>query len=69
MRSPVAAVGFLQSLWEKPIWEGVWFYLDRMDSVCLHTASIGMECAREVWAAWRALFLPDAEGVGDSAGQ
>ena len=23
-RSPMAGVGFLQSLWEKPIWEGVW---------------------------------------------
>ena len=25
--------------------------------------------AREVRAAWRALFLPDAEGAGDGAGQ
>ena len=24
----------------KPIWEGVWPYLDSIDSVCLHTASI-----------------------------
>ena len=36
----MAAVGFLQSLWEKPIWEGVWFFLDPMDSVCLRTASM-----------------------------
>ena len=33
-------VGFLQSLWEKPMWEGVWPYLDPMDSVCLRTASM-----------------------------
>ena len=25
---------------EKPIWEGVWPYLDPMDSVCLRTASM-----------------------------
>ena len=36
----MAAVGFLRSLWEKPIWEGVWPYLDPMDSVCLRTASM-----------------------------
>ena len=36
----MAAVGFLQTLWEKPIWEGVWFFLDPMDSVCLRTASM-----------------------------
>ena len=35
----MVAVGFLQSLWEKPIWEGVWPFLDPMDSVCLRTAS------------------------------
>ena len=43
----------LESLWEKPIWEGVWAYLDPMDSVCLRTASM----AREVRAAWRALIF------------
>ena len=39
----MAVVGFLQNLWEKPIWEGVWPYLDPMDSVCvcvLRTASM-----------------------------
>ena len=39
-RAPMASVGFLQSLWEKPIWEGVWPYLDPMDSVSLRTASV-----------------------------
>ena len=39
-RSPIVGVGFLQSLWKKPIWEGVWPYLDPMDSVCLRTASV-----------------------------
>ena len=28
------------SLWEKQTWEGVWPYLDPMDSVCLRTASM-----------------------------
>ena len=28
----------------------------------------GVECASEVWAAWRALFLPDSKGAGDDAG-
>ena len=36
----MAGVGFLQSLWEKPIWEGVWLSLDPMDSVCWRTASV-----------------------------
>ena len=36
----MAGAGFLQRLYEKPIWEGVWPYLDPIDSVCLRTASI-----------------------------
>ena len=38
----MAVVGFLQSLWEKPIWEGVWPYSEPMDSVyvCFRTASV-----------------------------
>ena len=36
----MAGVGFLQSFREKPIWEGVWPYLDPMDCVCLRTASM-----------------------------
>ena len=36
----MAGVGFLQSLWEKPSCEGVWAYLDPMDTVCLRTASM-----------------------------
>ena len=36
----MAGVGFLRSLWENPIWEGVWPYLDPMESVCLRTASV-----------------------------
>ena len=36
----MAGVGFLQSLWETPISEGVWPYLDPMDSVCFRTASM-----------------------------
>ena len=40
MRSPMADDGLLRSLGEKPIWEGVWPYLDPMDSVCLRAASV-----------------------------
>ena len=36
----MAGVGFLQGLWDKPIWEGVWPNLDPMDSVCSRTASM-----------------------------
>ena len=39
----MAVVGFLQSLWEKPIWEGVWSHWDPMDGVCVcvfRTASV-----------------------------
>ena len=65
-RSPMAGAGFLQSLW--PIWEGVWPYLNPMGSVFTHSIR-GVECAREVRAAWRAFFLHDAEGARDDAGQ
>ena len=34
----MAVVGFLQKLWEEPIWVGVCPYLDPVDSVCLRTA-------------------------------
>ena len=40
MRSPMADVGLRRSLGEKPIWEGVWRYLDAMDTVCLRTVSM-----------------------------
>ena len=36
----MAAVGFLRSMWEKPIWEGVWPYLDPMETACLRAASM-----------------------------
>ena len=36
--------------------------------VCVFAHSIrGVECAREVRAAWRALFLPNSEGASDDA--
>ena len=38
--SPMVGAGFLQSSWEKPIWEGVWPYLNPMDSVCSRAASM-----------------------------
>ena len=33
----------LQSLWEKPIREGVWPRLDPMESVCLRTSSMELK--------------------------
>ena len=39
-RLVMAGVGFLQSLWENPMWEGVWPNMDPMDSVCFRTASM-----------------------------
>ena len=36
----MAGDGFLPSLWKEPIWEGVWPYVDPMDSVCFRTASM-----------------------------
>ena len=39
-----------------------------MDSMCLRTASMGVECVREVLPAWRALFLPLTEGARDGTG-
>ena len=65
----MAGVGILQSLLRKTdLGGGVWPFLDPMDCVCLRTASMEWN-AREVWAAWRALFLPDSEGTGDGAGR
>ena len=40
LQHPTAGVGFLQSLLEKTIWEGVWLYLDPTDSVRSRTASM-----------------------------
>ena len=35
----MAGVGFLQSLGEKPIWEGVWPYMDAVDAVFAHSVN------------------------------
>ena len=40
------------------------------DGQCVFTHSIrGVDSAREVRAAWRALLLLDSEGAGDDAGK
>ena len=37
--------------------------------MCVFTHSVhGVECAREVWAAWRAHFLLYTDGSGDGQG-
>ena len=39
------------------------------DGWCVFVHSVhGVECAREIRAAWRALLLPDSEGAGVGAG-
>ena len=53
----MAGGGFLQSLWEKPIWEGVWPYFGS-DGQCVFTHSIhGVECASEVWPHGELFFF------------
>ena len=39
--------GFLQQLWEKPFWEGVWAYLDPRNRVHLRTASVEWNVPRK----------------------
>ena len=62
----MACAGFLQSLWEKPIREGVWPYLDPMDGVCLRTASVEWNVPEK---CGRAPFRLHSEGAGDGAGK
>ena len=38
----MAGLGFIQSLWEKPIWEGVWLCLDWIVCVCAQRPRKGM---------------------------
>ena len=58
----MTGVGFLESLWEKQIWEGVWPYLDAMDDVCLRTASTE-------WNVPEKYGLPDSEEASNCAEQ
>ena len=66
--SPMVAVGFLRSLWEKPTWEGVWHHLDPMDSVCLRTASVDWNVPGK-YGPHGELFLHGSEGAGDCTEQ
>ena len=60
----MAGVGFLHSLWEKPIWEGVWPHLDPMAGVCLRAATMQWN----VPGKYRPLFLHDSEEARVAAG-
>ena len=64
----MAGVGFLQSLWEKPIWEGVWHYLDPMDSVCSRTASMEWNVPGK-YGPHGELFFSLIQKPGDGAGR
>ena len=50
--------GMVPEMWDKPLCESVWPYLDPWDSVRLRTAFHALECSEDVWGAWRALLLP-----------
>ena len=63
----MAGVGFLQTLWERPIWEGVWSHLDPMDTVCLLTASMEWNVPGKCGPHGELFFLLDSEGAGDCA--
>ena len=39
MACSLVGAGFLQKMWERPFWEGVWPYLDPWGSARLRTAS------------------------------
>ena len=61
----MVGAGFVQSLWEKPIWEGVWPYLDPMDSVP-YAQRHGVECARKVGELFFFLIQKDPAMVPGS---
>ena len=58
----MAGVGFLNSLWEKPIWGGVWPHLDPTDSVFLRTASMEWNVPGKCGPHGELFFLPDSQG-------
>ena len=60
LRSEVGT-GFLQVLWEKPIWEGVWPYLDPWDSVCLRTASMEWDVPGKYGPHGELFFVPASD--------
>ena len=53
----MACAGFLQRLWEKPIWEGVWPNLDPWDSVCFPTASMEWNVSGKYWPHGELFFF------------
>ena len=64
----MAGVGFLQSLWGKVDMGGRLSFLGS-NGLCVFTHNIhGMECARKVRAARRALFLPESKGASVGTG-
>ena len=64
----MAGVGILQSLWDKPIWDGVWPYLDPMDSVCLRTASMELNAPRKYGPHGELIFFLMQEEVATVLG-
>ena len=60
--------GMDPEMWKKPfVGKGLALFGPVGPRVFTHTIR-GVERAREVWAARRALFLPDSDGAGDDAG-
>ena len=59
-------------LGEKPIWEGVWPYLDAMDTVCVAHNVNEVECARETFEAFNSFIrngfqVPELKGDSESS--
>ena len=48
---PRGAQEWCQRLWDKPLWESVWLYLDPWDSVRLRHSIHALECPTGVWTA------------------
>ena len=65
----MAGVAFLHSLWEKPIWTGIWPHLDPMDSVCSRTASVECNVPGKYGPHGEPFFFLIWEGAGVDAGQ
>ena len=51
MTGGLGSSGTVPVMWNKPLWESVWPYLDPWDSVRLRTALTHWNVPQEVWTA------------------
>ena len=59
----------MPKMWEKPIWEGVWPYLDPRDSVCSRTASMVWSVPGKYGPHGELFFFLIQKEASDGAGQ